>query len=77
MLKILRYVFSVVGILFAVYGLITKNLEFQPYMMLFLGLMMLVMGLEEFQKERKAYGWLFFVVFLLSLFVSIKGFLLK
>ena len=46
-------------------------------MILFLGLMFLVMGLEEFQKEQKAYGWLLVVVFLFSLFVSIQGFLLN
>ncbi|WP_269321872.1 YczI family protein [Oceanobacillus salinisoli] len=45
--------------------------------MFFLGLMMLVMGLEEFKKERKAYGWLFIIVFLLCLHVSIQGFLLN
>jgi len=45
-------------------------------MTLLLGLMMLVMGLEEFQKERKTYGWLLVVVFLFSLFVSVQGFLL-
>lgn len=32
-------------------------------MIFFLGLMMLVMSLQEFKKERKAYGWLFVVVF--------------
>ncbi|MBD1380458.1 DUF3953 domain-containing protein [Metabacillus arenae] len=77
MLKILRYILSVVVILFAAYGLIIQNFKYNHIMMFFLGLMMLVMGLEEFQKERKAYGWLFFVVFLFSLFVSIKGFLLN
>ena len=46
-------------------------------MMFFLGLTMLVMGLQEFKKERKAYGWLLVVVFLFSLFVSIQGFLLS
>lgn len=77
MLRILRYIFSVLGLLFAVYGLITQNFTFSPYMILFLGLMFLVMGLEEFQKERKAYGWLLVIVFLFSLFVSIQGFLLN
>lgn len=46
-------------------------------MMLFLGLMMLVMGLREFQKGQKDYGWLSIVVFIFILFVSIKSFLLK
>ncbi|WP_267490804.1 DUF3953 domain-containing protein [Paenibacillus monticola] len=60
----------------AAYELITKNFEFQSLLILLLGLIMLVMGLEEFQKKRKAYGWLLVVVFLFSLFVSVKGFLL-
>ena len=46
-------------------------------MIFFLGLTMLVMGLQEFKKERKEYGWLLVVVFLFSLFVSIQGFLLS
>ncbi|MBO1511247.1 YczI family protein [Metabacillus bambusae] len=77
MLKILRYIFSIVAMLFAVYGLIKSNFELQPYMMFFLGLMVLVMGLEEFKKERKAYGWLFVIVCLFSLYVSIQGFFLN
>lgn len=66
LLKILHFVFSVIAISLAAYGLITKNFEFQHYMIFFLGLMMLIMGLQEFKKERKAYGWLFIIVFLFS-----------
>jgi hypothetical protein len=77
LLKILRYTLSVVVILFASYGLITKNFELQPFMIFFLGLMMLIMGLDEFRKKRTAFGWLFVVVFLFSLFVAIQGFLLN
>jgi hypothetical protein len=75
LLKIIRFVLSVLTILFATYGLITKNFQFNHIMIFLLGLTMLVMGLEEFRKERKAKGWLFVVVFLFSLFVSIQGFL--
>jgi hypothetical protein len=77
LLKILRYVLSVITVLLATYGLISKNFQFNDIMIFLLGLTMLVMGLEEFQKERKAKGWLFVVVFLFSLFVSIQGFLLN
>jgi hypothetical protein len=77
LLKILRYFLSIITILFATYGLITKNFEFGHIMILLLGLTMLVMGLEEFQKERKANGWLFVCVFLFSFYVSIQGFLLR
>ncbi len=77
LLKILRYILSVVTILFATYGLITKNFEFNHIMIFLLGLTMLIMGLEEFRKERKVNGWLMVGVFLFSLFVSIQGFLLS
>lgn len=77
MLKKIRYVLSPMIIIIAAYGLITKNFEYQSLMILLLGLMMLVMGVEEFQKERKTNGWLLVVVFLFSLFVSVQGFLLR
>ncbi|WP_027408568.1 DUF3953 domain-containing protein [Anoxybacteroides tepidamans] len=73
MLKILRYALSILTLLFTTYGLITKNFEFNHIMTLLLGLTMLMMGLEEIQKERKANGWLFILVFLFSLFVSVQG----
>lgn len=76
MLTLLRYIFSVLGMLFAAYGLITQDFSYAPFMMLFLGLMMFIIGLEEFKKERKAYGYLFVTTFLFSLYVSIQGFIL-
>ncbi|MCG3420640.1 DUF3953 domain-containing protein [Oceanobacillus jordanicus] len=74
MLTVFRFIFATVAILFAVYGLITGDFKFQPYMVFFLGLMMLVMGLEEFKNERKSYGVLLVIIFLLLLFVSVKGY---
>lgn len=77
MLKVLRYTFSVITLLFAAYGLITKDFQFSNVMVLFLGLTMLSMGMEEFRKERKVAGWLLILVFLYSLVVSFQGFLLS
>ncbi|TMU83546.1 DUF3953 domain-containing protein [Bacillus sp. BHET2] len=77
MLKILHIILSISVISLAGYGLITGNFKFQPYMMLFLSLTMLVMGLREFQKGQKGYGWLSIVVSIFILFVSIESFLLK
>ncbi|WP_331000870.1 YczI family protein [Radiobacillus kanasensis] len=74
---ILRVIFAVIAAFIAGYGLITKNFEFQSYMMFFLSLMMLVMGLEEFRKERKVMGWISIVAFLFVLFVSLQGFFLN
>lgn len=77
MLMILIIVFSVIAGALAVYGLATQNFEYQAFMMLFLGLMMLVMGIQEIQKERKLIGWLLIVVFAFSLYVSIQSFMLN
>ncbi|ACA40194.1 hypothetical protein Bsph_2654 [Lysinibacillus sphaericus C3-41] len=44
-------------------------------MIFFLGLLMLILGIKEFQREQKVYGWLFIGVFLLIEYVSIQTFL--
>jgi len=77
MLKILRYVLSLITLLYASYGVITRDFKFGDSMILFLGLTMLVLGLEEFKKERKFMGGFLLVVCLFSLYVSIEGFLLN
>ena len=77
LLKILRYVLSVITFLFASYGLITKSFKFGDILIFFLGLTMLVMGIEEFRNERKVIGCFLIVAFLYSLFVSIEGYLLS
>lgn len=73
---ILRILFSIITLALAGYGLITRNFEFQAYLILFLGLTMLVTGIQEFQQNRKLTGWLLIVVFAFSLFVSIQSFIL-
>jgi hypothetical protein len=75
LLKIFHIILSITVISLAGYGLITGDLKFQPYMMLFLSLTMSVMGLREFQKGNKGYGWLGIVAFLFVFFVSIQTFL--
>ncbi|MBU9724307.1 MULTISPECIES: YczI family protein [Bacillaceae] len=77
MLVVLKVIFAVIAAFFAGYGLITKNFEFQSYMMFFLSLMVLIIGLEEFRKERKVTGWISIVAFLFVLFASILVFLLN
>ena len=69
---ILRVIFAVIVTFIAGYGLITNNHEFQSYMIFILSLLMLVMGLEEFQKGRKVMGWISIVAFLFILFVSLQ-----
>lgn len=74
---ILRSLFSIIVGALAGYAFITKNFEFHAYMILFLGLTMLVMGIQEFQQNKKITGWLLIVVFSFSLFVSIQSFIIR
>ena len=76
-MKSSRYVLSIATFTLAVYGLITSNFEFNHIMIFLLGLTMLVMGIEEYKKERKTIGTLLVGVFIFLLFVSIEGFLLN
>ncbi|RSD28420.1 hypothetical protein [Mesobacillus subterraneus] len=76
MLTIFRRVISLIILSMALYGLFTDHFELLPYTILLLGVLMSVMGLEEFKKDRKSYSGygLFFLSFLILL-VSIKGLL--
>lgn len=42
----------------------------------FLGLFMLTLGINEFRRERKLYGWFLVGVFIFSVYVSIQSFVL-
>ncbi len=75
MLKILQIILSITAISLVGYVLITGDYKLQPYMMLFLGFMMLVIGIRDFQKEKKGHGWLSIVACILILFVSIQSFI--
>jgi ABC-type glycerol-3-phosphate transport system permease component len=77
LLKILHFILSITVLSLAGYGFITDDFKFQPYMMLLLSLTMLVMGLREFQKENRGYGWLSVIAFVFIFFVSIQTFSLK
>ncbi|WP_426641011.1 DUF3953 domain-containing protein [Paenibacillus illinoisensis] len=76
MLVFLRILFLIVAVAIAGYGLISNNFDFQPFMILALGLSKLVMGLQEFKESKKRQGWLMMIVFGFALFVSIRGLML-
>ncbi|WP_332870795.1 YczI family protein [Lysinibacillus xylanilyticus] len=77
LLKILQIVFSIIVGSLSAYGLITRDYQLNFLTILFLGLFMLTLGIKEFQRENKFYGWLLLGVFLFSVFVSIQGFLYR
>jgi len=77
MLKTSRSVLAALVVLISVYGLITDNLELNPYIMFLFGVMMLVIGLDELKKGQKGYGLISIVAFLLLLYVSLQGFFMS
>ncbi|WP_077212801.1 DUF3953 domain-containing protein [Bacillus dakarensis] len=77
MIKILQITFSIIALMFLIYEMFSRNFAVQPLVIFFLGLALLMMGIRELQQERKITGGLLIVVFLLSLFVSIKSVLLN
>jgi len=44
-------------------------------MILFMGLMALVMGIQEIQQKRKMMGWFFIVGFVFTFCIAIQGFI--
>ncbi|MGE7024546.1 DUF3953 domain-containing protein [Solibacillus cecembensis] len=77
MLKIFQILFSIIAVALAGYGLFTEDFQFQAYMTLFLGLAMLMLGLQEFKRNKKLTRWLLMGVFVFSIFVAINGFMLN
>lgn len=77
MLKIFQIVFSIITVSLAGYGLFTKDFQFNGYMNLFLGLTMLVLGLQELKRNKKFSGWLLIGVFAFLVLVVIQSFMLN
>ncbi|WP_081791197.1 DUF3953 domain-containing protein [Lysinibacillus fusiformis] len=75
LLTILQIVFSILVVSFSTYGIITGDYRLNFLMILFLGVLLLILGLKEFQKERKVNGLLFIGVFLFLVIVSIYSIL--
>jgi len=46
-------------------------------MFLFAGLAILMLGLKEFKRNKKMWGWMLVVAFILSIFVAIPYFTLN
>ncbi|MGR3763026.1 hypothetical protein [Rossellomorea sp. NS-SX7] len=58
MLKGLRMVLAIIVVTMAGYGLLTDQHWLLPYLLFLMGLNLLVMALEEFQRGKVVYGYL-------------------
>lgn len=64
-LKMIRITAAAVTFTLALHASITGNHSFIGWMMLSLGVMMLVMGIEEIQKDKKVIGYVSLGAFVL------------
>ncbi|QAS51336.1 DUF3953 domain-containing protein [Halobacillus litoralis] len=69
-----RNILSVLILFIVAFGLITKNFLLMPLMMLFLGGLMLVMGVEQLQANKESMGYPFVFVSLLCFCASFQIF---
>lgn len=76
MLTILQILFAALTLGLAIFGLLTENFDYQYLMTLSMGVMILVMGVRELQKEKKAFAYFMILTAAFMLYVSIEGFLL-
>ena len=51
--KYFESIFAAFVVLIGGYGLFTKNYTLEPFMDFFLGLLILVVGMEEFRKKKR------------------------
>jgi hypothetical protein len=73
----MKFITGIIAILFAIYGLFTRNFQFSQLMNFFMGLYILFIGLGEIKKGRKGFGYLCIAVCLFAIFVSLQGFILN
>ncbi|MFJ7646850.1 DUF3953 domain-containing protein [Lysinibacillus sp. NPDC097279] len=74
LLTILQILFSIIVISLSTYSIITSDYQLSFLVIFFLGLLICIVGIKEFQRERKVSGWFHIGVFLFSVYVSIKIF---
>lgn len=77
MLLVLRIILAIIVITLSVYSLVSDNQEIYPYMSLFLGLMMMVIGISEFKAKRQAIAIMCVLVSVFVLFVAANEFLIR
>ncbi|QSB12536.1 DUF3953 domain-containing protein [Lysinibacillus fusiformis] len=74
LLTILQIVFSIIVVSLSTYGIITSDYQWNFLLIFFLGLLILILGMKEFQRGQKVYGWIYMGVFLFIEYVSIQTF---
>ena len=73
----MQSLFVIIVVVLAGYGIFTEDSRLKPFISLFLGLAMLVVGIQEFKGNKKLSGWVFIGLFAFSIFAAIRSFMLN
>ncbi len=74
LLIVMRIILAIIVLVLSVYAMVTDNQELSPYMLFFLGLMMLVMGISEIRAKRKSYAIIAILASIFVLYVAVYTF---
>jgi hypothetical protein len=74
LLIVMRIILAIIVLVLSAYAMVTDNQELSPYMLFFLGLMMLVMGISEIQAKRKSYAIIAILASIFVLYVAVYTF---
>ena len=74
LLIVMRIILAIIVLVLSVYAMVTDNHELSPYMLFFLGLMMLVMGISEIRAKRKSYAIIAILASIFVLYVAVYTF---
>lgn len=70
----IRIILNVIVVVIAVYVLLKQNFTLLPYVMLTVGILVLVAGIEKIQKDRKEFsGYMFVLTSLFIFFISAQA----
>ncbi|WP_343839242.1 YczI family protein [Salinibacillus aidingensis] len=73
-LKVVKMILAVLVIILSVYTIFTTNIKALSYGNFFIGILLMVIGIEEFQKKRKGQSFLSIAAGLFALFASFQIF---
>jgi len=71
-MKRIRIVLAIIGFVLGGYILISSNYEVLPYMMFFIGAMLLDLGIAEIKQNRKNMGIVSIIGSLFVFYVSVE-----
>ncbi|MGE7920555.1 DUF3953 domain-containing protein [Viridibacillus sp. NPDC093762] len=73
-----QIIFAILVMLIGIFGKVTENYNFQPLMLMFMSVMLLIIGLREYKRSQNLLWGIFYLcTSLFILFVAIEGIMIN